>query len=235
VALFIGVGLTLGDPAGATQMASGSGVSHRHVSHDPFVRMVARADNGDARAQTGLALAYLRGEKIGTNPRAALHWAGQAAKAGDPLGQYLVGTLYHQGEGVAVDYKLAFRWFTAAAERGNIKAMHNLAIAYAEGLGTRRDAAKAAQWFAQAAEHGYVDSAFDLAVLFERGDGVPQDPVQALKWYQVAAALGDQPSRERADMLRHQMNHREIALADSQARQFQKLTPLTSANRLAAF
>jgi TPR repeat protein len=235
VALFIGIGLTLGDPAGAAQAASGSGVIHRHVSRDSFARMVARADSGDVRAQSGLALAYLRGESIQTNPRAALHWAEQAGKAGDPLGQYLAGTLYHQGEGVAVDYRLAFRWFAAAAQRGNIRAMHNLAIAYAEGQGTRRDAAKAAQWFARAADHGYVDSAFDLAVLFERGDGLPQDPVQALKWYQIAAALGDVPSRERAETLRHQMNHREVAQADAQARQFQKLMPLASANSLAAF
>ncbi len=235
VALFIGIGLTLGDPAGAAQVASGNGVSHRHVPHDAFARMVARADSGDVRAQSGLALAYLRGENIQTDARAALHWAEQAGKAGDPLGQYLVGTLYHQGEGVAVDYKSAFRWFAAAARRGNIKAMHNLAIAYAEGLGTHRDAAKAAQWFLRAADHGYVDSAFDLAVLFERGDGVPQDPVQALKWYQIAAALGDVPSRERAEMLRHQMDHGEVAQADAQSRQFQKLAPLASANSLAAF
>jgi hypothetical protein len=235
VVLFIGIGLTLGDPAGAMQIPSGNGVSYRHVSPDAFARMVARADNGDARAQAGLALAYLRGGKVGTDPRAAVHWAGQAARAGDPLGQYLMGTFYHQGEVVPADPKRAFRWFAAAAERGNIRAMHNLAIAYAEGLGTGKDVAKAAGWFARAAERGYVDSAFDLAVLFERGDGVPQDAVQALKWYQVAALLGDRPSQERADMLRHQMNHRDVVLADGQAREFERLTPLASANALPAF
>jgi localization factor PodJL len=164
-----------------------------------------------------------------------MHWAGQAARAGDPLGQYLMGTFYHQGEVVPADPRRAFRWFAAAAARGNIRAMHNLAIAYAEGLGTAKDVAKAAGWFARAAERGYVDSAFDLAVLFERGDGVPQDPVQALKWYQVAALLGDRPSQERADMLRHQMNHRDVMLADGQAREFERLTPLASANALPAF
>jgi TPR repeat protein len=235
VVLFIGIGLTLGDPAGAMQIPPGDGVSYRHVSKDAFARMVARADNGDARAQAGLALAYLRGGKVGANPRAAMHWAGQAARAGDPLGQYLMGTFYHQGEVVPADPRRAFRWFAAAAARGNIRAMHNLAIAYAEGLGTAKDVAKAAGWFARAAERGYVDSAFDLAVLFERGDGVPQDPVQALKWYQVAALLGDRPSQERADMLRHQMNHRDVMLADGQAREFERLTPLASANALPAF
>ena len=235
VALFIGIGLTLGDPAGAFQVSSGSGVSYRQVSHDAFVRMVARADSGDARAQAGLALAYLRGEKVRADTRAAMHWAGQAAKAGNPLGQYLMGALYHQGEGIKADPALALRWFAAAAGRGNVKAMHNLAIAYAEGQGTSKDAAKAAEWFARAAERGYVDSAFDLAVLYERGDGVRQDAVQALKWYQVAAVLGDRPSQERADTLRNQMDRQQIALADNQAREFEKLRPLASANVLPAF
>jgi hypothetical protein len=235
VAVFIGIGLTLGEPAGAVQMPTGNGISYRRVASDSFARMVARADNGDARAQVGLALAYLRGQQVRADPRLALHWAGQAAHGGEPLAQYLMGALYHQGEGVAADPKLAFRWFTAAARRGNIKAMHNLAIAYAEGLGTDKDAQKAADWFARAAERGYVDSAFDLAVLYERGDGLKQDTVQALKWYQVAAAGGDQPSQARADFLRRQMAAREIAQADSQTRAFERLSPLGAANTLPAF
>jgi TPR repeat protein len=235
VVLFVCVGLTLGEPAGAVQMRSGNGVSYRHIPHDAFARMVVLADNGDARAQAGLALAYLRGEKVESDPRTAMRWAGQAAKAGDPVGQYLMGALYHQGEGVKPDAAVALRWFAAAARRGNIKAMHNLAIAYAEGLGTKKDAAKAAHWFANAAAHGYVDSAFDLAVLYERGDGVPQDAVQALKWYQIAAAAGDRPSQERAGMLRHQMNGDQIAQAGDAVRQFQRLVPLAAANNLPVF
>lgn len=235
VGLFVCVGLALDEPARAVQLPSGSGVSYRHVSQDAFERMAALADNGNARAQAGMALAYLRGEKVNADPRAALHWAGQAAKAGDPMGQYLMGVLYHQGGTVKADPALALRWFAAAARRGNIKAMHNLAIAYAEGLGTEKNSAQAATWFARAAERGYVDSAFDLAVLYERGDGVAQDAVQALKWYSIAAVSGDAPSQARADVLRHQMAAKQIALADAQAREFERLSPLASANALPGF
>jgi TPR repeat protein len=216
-------------------MRSGGAVSYRHVSHDAFARMVALADNGDTRAQAGLALAYLRGEKVKADPRAAILWAGQAAKAGNPVGQYLMGSFYHQGDGVTPDAGVALRWFAAAAEQGNIKAMHNLAIAYAEGLGTPKDAARAAHWFTLAAQRGYVDSAFDLAVLYERGDGVPQDAAQALKWYEVAAMAGDRPSRERADILRHQMGKDQIARADEGVRGFERLVPLAAANKLPTF
>lgn len=233
--LFVCIGLTLGEPARAVQMRSGGAVSYRHVSHDAFARMVALADNGDTRAQAGLALAYLRGEKVKADPRAAILWAGQAAKAGNPVGQYLMGSFYHQGDGVTPDAGVALRWFAAAAEQGNIKAMHNLAIAYAEGLGTPKDAARAAHWFTLAAQRGYVDSAFDLAVLYERGDGVPQDAAQALKWYEVAAMAGDRPSRERADILRHQMGKDQIARADEGVRGFERLVPLAAANKLPTF
>ena len=244
VALFICAGLLLGEPARALQawsapLPSGNGIIHRQVSGDAFARMVARADHGDARAQAGLALAYLRGDRLAADPRVAMNWAGQAAKAGNPMAQYLMGTLYHQGGGQGGDVKadpgLAFRWFAASARQGNIKAMHNLAIAYAEGLGTPKDAAKAAHWFARAAEHGYVDSAFDLAVLYERGDGVAQNPVLALKWYQVAAMAGDHPSQLRADFLRHQLGPRQAAQADAQVRAFERLMPLAAANTLPAF
>lgn len=236
VALFAGAGLTLDGPAKAIQAAaSGSGVSHRQVPGDSFGRMAALADNGNAAAQAGMALAYLRGTDKDNDPRAALHWAGQAARAGNPVGQYLVGALYHQGEGVRADPAIAFRWFAAAARRGNVKAMHNLAIAYAEGLGTEKNAALAAQWFTRAAERGYVDSAFDLAVLYERGDGVAQDAAKALAWYQFAARAGDKPSAARAAFLRGQMDGAQRARAENALRAIADMAPLAAANRLPVF
>jgi TPR repeat protein len=201
VALFICIGLTLGDTARGLQGDGGSGVSHRHVAASGLARTIALADADDARAQTFLALTYLRGG----DATAAARWGRQAALRGDPVAEYLLGTLYHHGDGVAPDAVKAFGYFAAAASQGNVKAMHNLAIAYAEGLGTGRDAARAADWFARAAARGYVDSAFDLAVLYERGDGVAQDTAAALKWYGVAERAGDAPAAARAEFLRRQL------------------------------
>ena len=234
--LFVAAGLVLDEPARALQTAmSGSGVSHRQVPVDAFDRMAALADNGNAGAQAGMALAYLRGGEVIANPRAALHWARRAAIAGSPVGQYLMGALYHQGEGINADPAIAFRWFAAAAKRGNVKAMHNLAIAYAEGLGTDRNAGLAAQWFTRAAERGYVDSAFDLAVLYERGDGVTQDAAKALAWYRLAAQAGDKPSAARAAFLHGQLNARQQSLAERDFRAISRMAPLAAANRLPVF
>ena len=231
VALFLCVGLTLGNTASATQQ-EGNGVSYRHVAGGAVQQLVARADSGDAQAQAKLALAYLRGEGVQSDAAAAARWSAPAAEAGQPIAQYLLGTLYGQGEGVKLDTARAFRLFQASAAKGNLKAMHNLAIAYAQGQGTMKDEAKAADWFTRAAEHGYVDSAFDLAVLYERGLGVRQDLRQAMKWYAIAAFTGDATSQARVDFLRTQMKPDEIRMAMTAASVFSPLQALPAANSL---
>jgi localization factor PodJL len=231
--LFLGIGLTLNNSANATQPAwAGSGVSHRHVAGGALARTIALADAGDARAQAQLALAYLRGQGVPSDPVTALRWSIVAAQAGQPVAQYLLGALYQQGGPVPADPQRAFIWFAAAAAKGNLKAMHNLGIAYAQGLGTMKDDAKAVAWFTRAAERGYVDSAFDLAVLYERGEGVPQDLEQALKWYGIAGLAGDAPSKTRAEILRGQLSPAQAKLAANAALVFAPLPALGEANSL---
>lgn len=231
VALFLCVGLTLGDTAGASQL-QGNGVSKRQVANTALARTIALADYGDARAQAKLALAYLRGQGVESDAGAALRWSAAAAKAGEPGAQYLLGALYSQGDKFKADPALAFAWFASAAAKGNLKAMHNLAIAYAQGLGTDKDEAKAAEWFTRAAERGYVDSQFDLAVLYERGTGVKEDLRQALKWYAIAALAGDAPSKDRAEVLRGQLKPADVTLAANAALGFSPLPALGAANSL---
>ena len=232
VAVFVCLGLVLGRNALGTSVRLGDGVTHRQQAVHPLDKTKALADAGNPRAQARLALAYLRGQGTAADANAALLWVSSAAKAGNPVAQYLLGALYQQGDHVKADPAIAFAWFARAAEKGNLKAMHNLAIAYAQGLGTVKDEAKAAEWFTRAAEHGYVDSAFDLAVLYERGEGVTQDLKQALKWYSIAALAGDQPSKERVEVLRAQMKPADIKLAGDAAASFSPLTALADANSL---
>ncbi len=231
VALFLCIGLTLGDTAGASQL-QGNGISKRQLAHTGLARTIALADYGDARAQAKLALAYLRGQGVDSDPGAALRWSAAAANAGEPMAQYLLGALYQQGDKFKADPALAFAWFASAAAKGNLKAMHNLAIAYAQGLGTDKDEAKAAEWFTRAAERGYVDSQFDLAVLYERGTGVKEDLRQALKWYAIAGLAGDAPSKERAEVLRGQLKAADVKLAANAALSFSPLPALGEANSL---
>jgi TPR repeat protein len=232
VALFLCIGLSLGQGALGASAQESDGVAHRYVAGGVLARTVALADAGDARAQARLALAYLRGQGVASDPVTALRWSAVAAEAGQPVAQYLLGAMYQQGDHVRCDPARAFALFTAAADKGNLKAMHNLGIAYAQGLGTMKDDAKAAEWFTRAAERGYVDSAFDLAVLYERGQGVPQDLRQALKWYGIAGLAGDAASKERAEVLRGQLNAPDARLAGNAALAFVPLPALGEANSL---
>jgi TPR repeat protein len=234
VVLFLCIGLSLGKGAlgGSASAHESDGVAHRHVAGGALARTIAAADAGDARAQARLALAYLRGQGVVSDPVTALRWSAVAAKAGQPVAEYLLGAMYQQGDHVPADPARAFAWFTAAADKGNLKAMHNLAIAYAQGRGTMKNDAKAVEWFTRAAERGYVDSAFDLAVLYERGEGVPQDLRQSLKWYDIAGLAGDAAARERAEFLRGQLDPADVRLASTAAMAFAPLPALGEANNL---
>jgi AcrR family transcriptional regulator len=81
-ALFLCAGLMLGDTARATAAdLAGSGTTPRKLSPAGLARTIALADVGDARAQTALAVAYLRGATIGEDSAAAYRWSVSAARA----------------------------------------------------------------------------------------------------------------------------------------------------------
>ena len=162
--------------------------------------LTARAEKGDATAQADLALAYLRGDGVVSNPAAASGWAGLSATNGHAMGQFLLGAIYNTG--IKADPHTGFRWMSAAALNGNVKAMHNVAVAFVIGSGIEKNPTEAANWFGKAAAKGYRDSAFDLAVLYERGEGVAQSTQRALYWYDRAAQAGDKEASQRAALLR---------------------------------
>lgn len=198
VVLALIAGAVLLPAAGAKMMGQGSAQS---ASANSMTLLAARAERGDAKAQSALAFAYLRGIGVRRDIGAAIRWSQAAAAKGDPDAEYLIGSLIQSGTGIARDPRQAFDWFKRSADAGNVKAMHNLAIAYVQGNGTPKDATAAATWFARAASSGYMDSAFDLAVLYEQGLGVPQNEQQALHWYRIAAQAGDRTAAARAHML----------------------------------
>ena len=202
MAIAMGAGFVIAMMAGIPllQAARGNGAARDAVT-DFIAALQAQAEDGDAKAQSALAFAYLGSPGVARDVAAAARWAQAAAEQGDANAQYLMGSLSLAGTGVARDPVQAVSWFTRSAAAGNIKAMHNLAIAYVQGNGAPKNPAAAATWFARAASQGYVDSAFDLAVLYEQGLGVEQDPREALRWYRVAANAGDRSAAARARML----------------------------------
>lgn len=84
-----------------------------------FQRVVARAENGDAQAQTDLAVKYEHGEGVARNFSLALRYYCLAARQGYVKAQYNLGWMYANGRGVPRDDAIAAAWFKLAASRGD--------------------------------------------------------------------------------------------------------------------
>ena len=75
----------------------------------------ARAEHGDATAQTALGRMYELGVGTSADSAEAAKWFHQAAKQGDADAQNKLGDMYRNGEGVPQDSVQAYMWFTLAA------------------------------------------------------------------------------------------------------------------------
>jgi len=192
-----------------------------------LLRLQAKANAGDVKAELLLGLKYADGDGVAPNDGEAARWLQKAAQGGAAMAQYRLATLYEKGRGVPADAKQANVWYEEAAKRGNRKAMHNLAIAYANGAGQEKNYAEAARWFRAAAERGLADAQFNLAVLYEQGLGVRASLADAYKWYAIAAAEGDAESKSRVAALATQIPPAERDAAGRAAGEFK----LTAMNR----
>jgi TPR repeat protein len=77
------------------------------------------AEQGDARAQTNLALMYDNGRGVLQDYAAAMSWYRKAAEQGDAAAQTGLGVMYANGHGVPRDYVSAHMWFALAAANGD--------------------------------------------------------------------------------------------------------------------
>ena len=57
------------------------------------------AESGFARAQAAVGTAYMLGEGVPQDYKAALDWLRKAAERGDGLGELALGMMYERGQG----------------------------------------------------------------------------------------------------------------------------------------
>jgi len=117
-----------------------------------------RAAQGEAQAQSSLALAYLKGQGTTKNLRLARQWAEKAALQGHAEGQYLLGSMYMDGSGVLQDFQTALMWFEKAAHQNHAEAQYRLGLMYYNGYGVGMEKSKAYFWFNLAAAQGQRDA-----------------------------------------------------------------------------
>jgi TPR repeat protein len=77
--------------------------------------LMARAERGDARAQTMIGFMYETGRGLPQDYMLAAAWYQRAAQQGYPRAQQLLGQMYDKGQGIAEDYVTAHLWLNLAA------------------------------------------------------------------------------------------------------------------------
>jgi len=122
-----------------------------HRSDSAMTQMRSRAEAGDARAQSELALIYYRGRGVTEDYKEAVKWFRRAADQRDARAEFYLGIMFADGQGVPQNRAEAAKWFRFAADSGNAEAQYNLGLAYATGEGVPLDNVRAHMWFNLAA------------------------------------------------------------------------------------
>jgi TPR repeat protein len=155
-----------------------------------FQQIKAKAEEGDAEAQSNVGFCYERGVGVLKDETEAIKWYRKAAAQGQVLAQYNIGVCYYFGIAVTKDSVEAVKWFRLAAIQGLAEAQSNLGVCYGKGEGLTKNEAEAANWFRKAAEKGHAEAQVNLGACYYFGTGVSKDQIEAIKWYRKAAEQG---------------------------------------------
>ena len=82
----------------------------------------AAAEQGDAKAQVDLGVAYCNGTGVVADYKEAAKWFRKAAEQGNADGQYKLGVCYYSGIGVPKDQAEALKWLRKSAKQGDVDA-----------------------------------------------------------------------------------------------------------------
>jgi TPR repeat protein len=113
--------LLVGTPAFSADFQKGQ-TAYRSGDYATALReLTPLAEQGDARAQTGLGWMYLKGQGVPKNHKTAVKWYRLAAEQGNAIAQSNLGFMYANGTGVPKDYVRAHMWYHIAASSGKSK------------------------------------------------------------------------------------------------------------------
>lgn len=173
--------------AGPRSAARSVAPNEMHLAAHPDLPQ--RAEQGDARAQSGLALAYLNGQGVPKDVGLARQWAEKAALQGHAEGQYLLGSMYLAGTGVLQDFPTALKWFEKAAQQNHAAAQYRLGLAYYNGYGVGVDKTQAYFWFNLAAAQGHREAtaARDRLLPLLTAEQIASAQREGLAWKPAAA------------------------------------------------
>ena len=139
------------------------------------------AEQGNASAQSNLALMYEHGKGVVQNHQSAVHWYTLAAEQGEAVAQANLGAMYDTGRGVAENDSTAIKWLNLAAAQGYAHAQAYLGVMYVNGEGVTADYLRAYMWWSLAADNGDQPSA-----QYKRSIASKMSPAHLIKAQQMA-------------------------------------------------
>ena len=148
------------------------------------------AEEGSARAQYHLGIAYEEGETVNQNFEISAQLYQQASQLGHAEATFNLAVFYDKGTGVQKNVERSAQLYQQAAQLGHLSSIYNLAVAYNEGEGVPQSFEQAVQLYQQASQLGHAAATYNLAVAYSRGDGVTQNVETATQFYHQAAQLG---------------------------------------------
>ncbi|WP_445006003.1 tetratricopeptide repeat protein [Halomonas mongoliensis] len=153
-----------------------------------FDANLAKAEEGDVRAQYLVGAAYLYGleeQEVEVDHEKGLHWLKAAAKQGAAEAFDGLAIAYSERLGVEKNASKYEKYLAEAGERGMRSAKLDLLDLYQDGnpeLGIEADEEKHLYWLEVTAEDGLSISMENLARRYRQGHGVEVDLEKAFEW-----------------------------------------------------
>jgi len=114
----------------------------------------------------------------------------EAARAGDPVGRYLLARLYSGGYVTGQqDFDSARALHKLAADQNVPEAAFSYGMMLLMGRGGEKDLPGGVAWLRRGGLLGHREAAFNAGVAYYNGDGVEKDPAAAWAWLSFAESL----------------------------------------------
>jgi hypothetical protein len=163
--LGIAAGRLLGGPppgieAATDELSPSAGIAGRGAGDSPAppggdFGLLSAAEEGDAKAQYQVGVAYLKGEGITPDLTLAYKWIEKSALQGYAEAQFALGHMHQGGRGALQSFPLAFKWYEQAAHQDHAEAQYRIGLMYRTGQGIPMDKPTAYVWFVIAAAQGH--------------------------------------------------------------------------------
>lgn len=147
---------------------------------DALVNMVQASHKAYPAASYAMAMLYLNGGPVESNPEKAIGLITSAAENGLPVAQRDLGMMYYSGSGLEKDQLAAFDWFMKAAVVEEPLSGYMAATMMCKGEVPGRDCSEGYDMLRHAAENDVVQAHFVLGQIY--GGLTPAIPKDAEKY-----------------------------------------------------